>query len=176
MMKPHVVAVVGGKKVGKTTTVENLIREFVKRKYKVAAIKHVSEKDFTIDTPGKDTWRFAQAGARTIVSAAANEVTTIQKVSLESLSLKDLLIKCKDSDFVFTEGLKGLVGKEPCIQKIVVVKTAGEAEKALKLFSPILAFSGPYCTKELTKQIPYADAVNEPEKLANIVERFFAKN
>ena len=54
--------VVGSKKSGKTTTTENLTRELTKRGYNVAAIKHVSEQDFTIDTVGKDTWRFAKAG------------------------------------------------------------------------------------------------------------------
>ncbi|MCJ7559854.1 molybdopterin-guanine dinucleotide biosynthesis protein B, partial [Candidatus Bathyarchaeota archaeon] len=64
------IAVVGSKKSGKTTTIENLVRELTKKGYKVAAIKHVSEPDFTIDTAGKDTWKFAKAGAKTIISVA----------------------------------------------------------------------------------------------------------
>ena len=175
MKKPKVVAVVGSKKSGKTTTVESLIREFVRRRYKVAAIKHVSEKDFTIDTQGKDTWRFAQAGATTVVSAAANEITTIEKKSLEAFSVDDLVKKCKGSDFVFAEGFKWLLSTERSIQKVVVIKTALEAANAPKLFNPILAFSGPCSTKELNRQIPYADALREPKKLADIIENFFVK-
>jgi molybdopterin-guanine dinucleotide biosynthesis protein MobB len=40
-MKPKVIAVVGGKKVGKTTTTENLIKELTRRGLKVAAVKHI---------------------------------------------------------------------------------------------------------------------------------------
>jgi len=63
-LKQIVIAIVGGKKVGKTTTTENLILEFTNRGYQVAALKHISEPDFTIDTKGKDTYRFAQHGGR----------------------------------------------------------------------------------------------------------------
>ena len=66
-MKAAIIAVVGSKKSGKTTTIEALTRELVKRGFKVAAVKHVSEPDFTMDTKGKDTWRFAQAGARIVI-------------------------------------------------------------------------------------------------------------
>ena len=175
MTKPNVVAIVGSKKSGKTTTVENLIREFVKRKYRVAAIKHVSEKDFTIDTPGKDTWRFAQAGAQTIVSASANEVATIEKKPLEVFSVDDLLKKCAGNDFVFTEGFKWLMSRKQDIQKVVVVKSAQEVENALKLFYPILAFSGPYSSRGVNDQVPYQDGLREPEKLADIIEEHFRK-
>jgi molybdopterin-guanine dinucleotide biosynthesis protein B len=48
-MKQQVIAVVGTKKSGKTTTIENLIRELTNRGYKVAAIKHVPEPGHTID-------------------------------------------------------------------------------------------------------------------------------
>ena len=75
------IAVVGTKKSGKTTTTENLIRELTKRGYNVAAIKHIPEPDFTIDTPGKDTWRYAQAGAKTVISVATNETVTIEKTA-----------------------------------------------------------------------------------------------
>ena len=110
-MKQQVVAVVGTKKSGKTTTIENLIRELTRRGYKVAVIKHVPEPDHTIDTPGKDTWRYAQAGAKTIVSAAANEIATIEKTPLETVKLDTLIKKCKGNDIVFIEGLKKKVAK-----------------------------------------------------------------
>jgi len=60
----QVIAVVGTKKSGKTTTIENLVKELTKRGHKLAVIKHISKPDFTIDTAGKDTWKFARAGAK----------------------------------------------------------------------------------------------------------------
>ena len=64
----QVLAVVGRKKSGKTTTIENLVRKLSKRGINIAVIKHISKPDVTIDTVGKDTWKFAQAGAVKIIS------------------------------------------------------------------------------------------------------------
>ncbi len=175
-MKPTVIAIVGGKKVGKTTTTENLISQLTQRGYKVAAVKHVSEQDFTIDTPGKDTWRFAQHGAKTILVVSPNEVATIEKGSTENRPLKALLAKCRGNDVVFIEGLKQTVAKKRNIPKIVVVTSEEEAAKALQLYKPILAFSGPYNTEKVNVAIPYADALKNPEKLADIAEKQILKN
>jgi len=68
-VKTTVIGVVGGKKSGKTTTIEILTRGLTKRGYTVAVAKHISETNFTLDTEGKDTWRFVQAGAKTVVAA-----------------------------------------------------------------------------------------------------------
>lgn len=165
------VAVVGTKKSGKTTTIENLIRELSQKGYRVAAIKHIPEPDFTIDTPGKDTWRYAKAGAKTIISVAENEVAVIEKVADLSVSLSTLLRKCRNSDVVFIEGFKKLVASKKNIPKIVVVKSSEEAAKAIDTFKPILAFSGPYNTENLSFGVPYADGLKTPEKLAAIVEK-----
>lgn len=169
-MEIRAVAVVGTKKSGKTTTTVNLIRELTRRGYKVATIKHIPEPDFTIDTPGKDTWRHAQAGAKTIISAAANEIVTIEKKPLETLPLDALMRKCRGNDIIFIEGFKKKGAKRRSIPKIVVAKTMDEALNALETYRPILAFSGPYDTKNLNFEIPYADSVKEPEKLADLIE------
>ena len=47
---------------GKTTLMEKLIGEIVRRGYKVGAVKSDCH-GFEMDVPGKDSWRFAQAGA-----------------------------------------------------------------------------------------------------------------
>lgn len=169
-MKTMIIAIVGSKKSGKTTTIEALTRELVKRGFKVAAIKHVSEPDFTIDTEGKDTWRFAQAGAKTIVLASSNEIVTIEKTGLKDLSIDVILQKCEGNDVIFLEGFRKFVSKNWNVHKIVVVKSAEEALEAAKSFAPVLAFTGPYSTQNLDTDIPYVDALKEPEKLADIVE------
>jgi molybdopterin-guanine dinucleotide biosynthesis protein B len=169
-LKPLVIAVVGTKKSGKTTTIESLIRELTRKGYKVAAIKHVPEPDHTIDTPGKDTWRYAQAGAKTIVSAAAREIATIEKIPLETVPLAALIGRCKGNDVVFVEGLKTQVAKRKNIPKIAVVKTSEEAVRALKTYKPIVVFSGSHSTEKLNSEIPYADALENPERLADIIE------
>ncbi len=171
----QVIAVVGSKESGKTTTTENLIKELTERGYKVAAIKHISEPDFTIDIAGKDTWKFAKAGAKTVISMAANEIAIIEKVTTERISLKTLLKKCRGNDIVLIEGLKKLVALKKNIPKIVVTKSKKEAIDALKNFKPVLAFSGPYSTVNLDFEAPYADGLKNPKRIADIVEKVILK-
>jgi molybdopterin-guanine dinucleotide biosynthesis protein MobB len=171
----QVIALVGSKKSGKTTTLENLIKELTERGYKVAAIKHIAEPDFTIDTAGKDTWKFAKAGAKTIVSMAANEIATIEKGTTESLSLEKLLKKCRGNDIVLIESFKKQVALKKNISKIVVTKSKKEATNALQTFKPILVFSGPYSTETLGFTAPYADGLRNPKKLADLIEKAILK-
>lgn len=174
-MNTEAIAVIGIKKSGKTTTIEKLILELTKRGYNVAVIKHISEPDFTIDTPGKDTWKFAQAGAKTIITAAANETATIERIPIDNLSLNVLLQKCAGNQIILIEGLKKQVARNKDIPKIIVAKTKQEAENALETYKPIMAFSGPYATNALSKEIPYADAQKNPEKLVDIIENRLLK-
>jgi molybdopterin-guanine dinucleotide biosynthesis protein B len=172
-MKPIVIAVVGSQNSGKTTTIEVLTRELTKRGYKIATVKHIPEPDFTIDAIGKDTWRFAQAGAKTIVAVSANEIATIEKLKTESFSLEMILQKCEGNDVVFLEGLRKLISKYEDIHKIVVVKSAEETLEAVKNLGPIVAFTGPYVPKN--NEIPYEDVLKNPEKLADLVEKVIGK-
>jgi molybdopterin-guanine dinucleotide biosynthesis protein MobB len=170
MKRPVVIAIVGSKNSGKTATIEALTRELTKRSYKIAAVKHIPESDFTIDTLGKDTWRFAQAGAKTIISVTKNEIATIEKVKTENLPLKEILRKCKECDIVFLEGFKEFVSKNKDIRKIVVVKSAKEAYEAAENFKPILAFTGLSSIESLKLKLPYVDVLKNSERIADIVE------
>jgi molybdopterin-guanine dinucleotide biosynthesis protein B len=165
------IAVVGTKKSGKTTTIENLTRELTKRGYKVATIKHINE-DFTIDTPGKDTWRYQQAGANTIIATGPNQTVTIEKTTPP---LSALLKKCQNNDIIFIEGFKKTVAKNQTIPKIAVTKTKTEAQNALKTYNPIIAFTGPYNTTTLNPNTPYANALTNPQKLTNTIEKTIPK-
>lgn len=174
-MKTKTIAVVGSKNSGKTTTIEILTRELTKKGYKVAAVKHVSEPNFTIDTEGKDTWRFAQSGAKTIVSVASKEVATIEKVNGKNLQLKSILKKCEENDIVFLEGFRSLIGKKRSIPKIVTIKSEGEASEAVKYFKPILAFAGVSSIEKLDLGIPYVNVLKSPEKIVELIEDFLRK-
>jgi molybdopterin-guanine dinucleotide biosynthesis protein MobB len=174
-LKTAIIAVVGSKKSGKTTTIEALTRELTKRDYKIATVKHISEPNFTIDTEGKDTWRFAQSGAKTIVTVSSDEIVTIEKTKID-FSLDTILQKCEGNDAIFLEGFKGFARKNKKIGKIVAVKSAEEALEAAKSFEPILAFTGPYSTENLDLHAPYVDVLKTPEKIADIVEKVIGKD
>ncbi len=171
----EVIAVVGSKKSGKTTTIENLVRELTKRGHDLAVIKHISKPDFTIDTVGKDTWKFSRAGAKTVISVAATEIAKIEKIQLDKIPLEKLLERCEKCELVIIEGLKKLVSTIENIPKIVVVKSDQEVKNAIESFRPILAFSGPYESNHSDPKIPYANGLTNPQKLTDIVESSIKK-
>jgi molybdopterin-guanine dinucleotide biosynthesis protein MobB len=115
--------VVGAHAIGKTRVVEALVRELVKRKHRVGTVKHITEKEFTIDHPGKDTWVHAKAGASTVVSMAAGETAWIVKRREE---LHEVVKQIQNVDFVIVEGFRSFKG----LPKIVV---AAEDRKASEL-------------------------------------------
>jgi molybdopterin-guanine dinucleotide biosynthesis protein MobB len=169
-LMPVVIPVVGGKKSGKTATIELLVKELARRGYRVAVAKHIPEPNFTIDTRGKDTWRFAEAGAKTIVAVSPSEVAVIEKVQTGNFSVDDILRPCSNSAIVFLEGFRRLIAAEKHLQKIAVVKSASDAREAVKTFERILAFTGSYNTERDYPAIPYVDVSREPNKLADIIE------
>jgi len=173
--KPAVIAIIGSKNSGKTTVVETLTRELTKRGYRVAAVKHIPEKDFTIDTKGKDTWRFAMAGAKTIIAISPTEIATIEKTDTNKLMLKSIVEKCTGNDVAIIEGFRKLLGKNVKIPKIITVKAAEEIWEAAKTFKPIIALTGLQQLDTPQLSVPYINALKDSDKLADLVEGFVKK-
>jgi len=170
MFNRVLVAVVGSSNSGKTTAVEALIRGLSKRGYMVASAKHIPDPKFTIDTEGKDTWRHAKAGASAVLSVAPNEVTAIKKVDTTEYSLEQLVAETPDEvDIIILEGFKGLVGQNASVPKLVTAKTVNEITAALERYKNILAFISPIPNGKLETEIPFIDALKEPEKLVDLV-------
>jgi molybdopterin-guanine dinucleotide biosynthesis protein B len=61
-MMPNVFSFVGHSGSGKTSLLEKLLRELAGRGLKVATIKHAHHR-VELDTPGKDSFRYKEAGA-----------------------------------------------------------------------------------------------------------------
>ena len=71
-----VISIVGHSGSGKTTLVEKLIREFSDRGLRVATIKHAHHK-VVLDTPGKDSYRYKEAGAVMSMLVTTNELQLV---------------------------------------------------------------------------------------------------
>lgn len=100
-----VISIVGRSKSGKTTLIERLIPEFIRRGYRVATIKHHGN-DFPIDHEGKDSWRHKEAGAHTAVISSPQKVALIEDVS-QDLSLAELATRfIRGADIIIAEGFK----------------------------------------------------------------------
>ena len=100
-----IVAIVGRSNSGKTTIVEKLIPELKSRGYRVAAIKH-SHHSLKFDEPGKDSWRYAQAGSDAVAIASPDKVVLI-KPNRGDLGIEQVArLLGDDYDIVLAEGFK----------------------------------------------------------------------
>lgn len=87
---------------------ENLIAHIIRRGYRVGAVKSDCH-GFEIDVPGKDSWRFAQAGASATAIIGEEQFALIQKTT-QKKALDDVIGLMEDIDIVLVEGFK-LAGK-----------------------------------------------------------------
>ena len=104
MTPPRAVSVVGFKDSGKTRVVEALVGELTRRGYRVGTLKHTAE-NIDFDTPGKDTRRHREAGAR--ASAILHE--NAAALFLDGhVTLADAVRGMGRLDLVVIEGFKTL--------------------------------------------------------------------
>lgn len=104
-----VISIVGHSGAGKTTLVEKLIRALCARGIKVATIKHAHH-TVQLDTPGKDSWRYTQAGAAMsmLVTGEGVQLIAAQVEQREPLQLAQRFMA--DADLVLAEGFSHAPG------------------------------------------------------------------
>ena len=78
-----VICIVGKSKTDKSSLVEGLIKELKFRGLKVGALKYHKHGDFEMDMEGKDTWKYAKAGADTVAISSSVKFALIRKVEKE---------------------------------------------------------------------------------------------
>lgn len=90
---------------GKTTLIERLIRDLKAEGYRVAAVK-VSGHEPELDEPGKDTWRYAQAGAGVVALASKGGTAFLVDGVLDMATILDVLAVTRHPDVVLVEGAR----------------------------------------------------------------------
>ncbi len=101
-----VISFVGNSGVGKTTFLEKLVRVLKARGYRLAAVKH-DVHNFTLDYPGKDSWRLTQAGSDIVILSSPDRLALLEEVE-EERTLDRLAEMVSDRvDIVLTEGYRG---------------------------------------------------------------------
>lgn len=87
---------------GKTTLIEKLVVSLKARGLRLAVVKHDAH-DFDIDKEGKDSWRFARAGAdMTLISSAAKTAV----IEYRPRTFRENLSMIHDVDLILVEGYK----------------------------------------------------------------------
>lgn len=157
-----VITIVGVRESGKTTIVEQLTRELIRRGYRVGTIKSIFCPGFHMDSDRKNTGRHRKAGAGIVTARAGGETAILFS---EPLKTSDLLRHYEGYDWVLCEG-----DYEIPAPRIVAGK---EEQDTLERLNPLtLAVSGVIAGRELTafRGIPVIHPVEDAESLVNLLE------
>ncbi|MCL2492246.1 MAG: molybdopterin-guanine dinucleotide biosynthesis protein B [Coriobacteriia bacterium] len=73
-----IVSLVGRSNSGKTTFIEKLVGILQEKGYRVACVKQ-HHRDVPVDVVGKDSWRYAQAGAACSVMATPTQLSLVHR-------------------------------------------------------------------------------------------------
>lgn len=87
---------------GKTTLIERLVACFKKKGICLAVIKHDAH-DFVMDYPGKDSWRFTEAGADIVVVSSPVKTAVIEQ---RPRTLEEVIACVQNVDLILVEGYK----------------------------------------------------------------------
>lgn len=117
MSAPLVFGVVGWKNAGKTTLVEKLVAELVRRGLRVNTIKH-GHHDLDVDQPGRDSYRHRAAGATEVAVVGGHRYAIMREQ--EEPTLAEVLARLAPADLVLIEGYK----REP--HRKIEVRAGGE--------------------------------------------------
>lgn len=105
-MKRLAIAFSGPSNCGKTTLITKLSYFFKNQGLKVAIIKHDPKNKASFDEPGKDSFKFFNTGADTVVLSPKKTVLFSHDSSDDDL--KTAIYLLKDFDILMVEGLKTL--------------------------------------------------------------------
>jgi molybdopterin-guanine dinucleotide biosynthesis protein B len=125
-----ILAVIGGKASGKTTAMEIIVRALSSRDLLVMTVKHVSEKGFTLDREGTDTWRHWKAGAR-IVSTVSDCERAVLFKDEDRINLDEYDSWAGRVDVIVFEGFSSLLLKEENVAKVVCLREQSEGDSYL---------------------------------------------
>jgi molybdopterin-guanine dinucleotide biosynthesis protein B len=110
---PPVFIFVGHSGSGKTTLIEKLLRELSGRGMRVATIKHAHHR-VVLDTPGKDSWRYKQAGAVMSMLVTSGELQLVADAPVDGSGRREPEQLAQrflgEADLVLAEGFSHAAG------------------------------------------------------------------
>lgn len=146
---------------GKTTLIEKVLVTLIARDRRVSAVKS-SHHGTDVDVPGKDSWRFRQAGAQEVV-LVSDKRWALMKETKETVKLSEILPRLSPVDIVLVEGYKS----DETIPHILVHRRG--ADTAAPVFTDsVVAVATDDETLEIPEGVARLD-VNNPAAVANFV-------
>jgi molybdopterin-guanine dinucleotide biosynthesis protein B len=154
---------IGYSNTGKTTLIEKLIPLFRARGLAVAAIKNAHH-GFDMDRPGKDSFRYREAGAGQVLIATGERWALLTETPQRPAALDQLLALLAPCDLVIVEGFKS----EGQIPRIEVRRTSNTEPPIFPHDANVIAVAADH---PVDTALPQLD-LNDPAKIvAFITER-----
>jgi molybdopterin-guanine dinucleotide biosynthesis protein B len=146
---------------GKTTLIEKVVTILKTRGLRVAVVKHASV-GFDLDKPGKDSWRFQQAGADTVILVGPGKLALMKKTEHDPTPI-ELEQLTPDADIVILEGFK-----KNAQNKIEVFRQGVSGERPLCLDDP--SYLALVSDRPFDVSIPRFD-INDAEGVATFLAK-----
>jgi len=144
---------------GKTTLIEKIMKILKARGLRIAVVKHASA-GFDLDKPGKDSWRFQQAGADSVILVGPGKVALMKNADVDP-STEELELLAGDVDLVFYEGFK-----KNAKNRIEVFRSGVSGDRPLCMDDP--SFLALASDQPFTVSIPWFD-INDAEGVAKFI-------
>ena len=160
---PPVFIFVGHSNSGKTTLIERLIPELTKRGLRVATIKNAHHKA-RLDTEGKDSWRYKNAGAALSMLVTTNALQLVADAFEKHEPLQLAKRFLGEADIVLAEGFSHAYGS-----KIEVLRLALNKPPRCEIGDGLIAIATD--CPEVYPELPRF-ALNDIKALADFLLRY----
>lgn len=130
---PPVICLVGNNRIAKTRLMEALIKDLKTRGLSVGALKYHKHGEFEVDIEGKDSWKYAMAGADTVAITSSVKFAIVQNTNVPT----DIDEICEkffgEHDIVLADGFT--LSDKPRIIVVDKKEEAGMFERGCRVIS-----------------------------------------
>ena len=155
-----IISIVGISLSGKTTTIENIIKELKRRNYTVGSVKEIHFESFTMEVEGSNTDRHKKSGSELVTSRGMYETDILFP---EKLDINKIL-SFYNQDYVILEGVSDSIAP-----KIIAAHDIEGIED--RLDELVFAVSGRISsTLSEYKGLPVINSMTSIEELVNLIE------
>jgi len=159
---PITMAFVAWSGTGKTTLVESLVKLAANGGLVVGALKHDAHR-FEIDKPGKDSYRFAEAGANATMIVAEDKLALVSRHDVVP-AVEDLIAThFNNCDLVLVEGWKMSTLPRIEVHRPELGRTLLSREEGRNPYLVAVASDGP-----VEVDVPVFD-LNDPEAILSFI-------
>jgi len=156
----RVVAIRGFSGTGKTETALAVVRELRRRGRTVVVAKDTHQEGFSIDTPGKDSYRLGEASGVAVAIRAPDETSLVFRRRMSLVEIAAHL----DADYLVVEGFRDA----RCSNIICIADPSEFADQVDEL---TIAVSGKGAASiGASRDVPVISALDDAARLADLVE------